>query len=212
MGLPNLVENVNGAGSSPQSCPFSISCAVGELLVVGVGTQFINSTTPTVSGTLNGNLSVIASNYDPVSDVYEYIYSKVVTISGVETITTTNVGSYFNYCTASHWNGFTGTPTWDTSYSVASGSVNPVATSPSTNHNNEVLITSFYNGSYITSGTPSGWTSLNGWFNWFNAQATAGTSCAFSATLNASQPWSLLLAGFYDAPASVGIPMGWIHR
>lgn len=195
-------SHANNAGTPP-TLTAGASIPAGSLIVVIMAG---NVSAATITDNVNsGSYTVVGTYSNPTAA----IFYKVANATGTPSITIGNTSS--NYITAdiSAYTGFTGTPTLDPHYTAEtfSGTSATLTGSPiTTNYSNELLVIGTEYPTTFGTGTATGWTALQG--NWNNGGAgyailpTSGTTNNFSATINASEPWKLNLAGFYDAGAA----------
>lgn len=203
---PTLVESPGIAlNTSPLTITFTTSQAVGNVIECAAEvTGGATTSGLTVSDSLNGSYgSAIATALDTTNSVAYAHFWKVVTTSGTPTVTVTMSGRFIvAQCNA--YTGFVGTPTvdsamtqiWGPFAATTSFSFSPIVTA----QNNEILSMFVGSGSFINSGTPTGWNASGGnWAGNYKIAASSGTSATFAGTLNVSSWIGGLSIGIYDA-------------
>lgn len=194
------VQGQTISGSPPGTCTIGGTVGPGQAIVVVTSAGTITSITDSVN---SGDYTIIAS-YSGEGR----IWLMIANASGTPVISLNGTTSYM-YVSCAAITGFVGTPTVDTSFSpsTATGTGTVQSLNVTSNFNNEALLILQNNSAnYTTNLTVSGWTGMGvistSQVGWYSIEATAGTANNWSATMNASYTWYVLVAGIYDPGAS----------
>lgn len=228
-GAPAFAQTVSQyisewTGSTPITSSGSITSAVAGQVEIAETTSTNGSSNPvssdfqiydSVDGI--GNPFVACKfYYDSTNNIFIGVFIHVVLSGGTRTVTLNLTNTTYGSITAQYANGFTGTPTCDSTIALTnrctSGCTTSFVLSPAvTTYNREIAVFVATNNTNYLATTPSGYSLINmtgALSSGFDIQSTAGANVAISGAYFSGSGgiWSGLLAGIYDSGAATAPP------